>query len=218
VFDVNYAGSTGYGRTFRHLLRGGWGVVDVEDHVAAARFLAAQGLVDPERLAVRGWSAGGYNTFACLAFADTFHAGAAYFGISDVAVFAAQTHKFESRYADYLVGPRETSQALYRERSPLHSADRINAPLAMFQGDLDKITPANQSEMILDSLRGRQVPVMYLLFEGEGHGFRKYETNLACLKAELAFYGKVFDFTPADDLPPIPLENFVGPTGPSAAW
>ena len=111
-------GSTGYGRDFRHLLRGGWGVVDVEDHVAAARHLVAEGLVDPERLAVRGWSAGGYNTFAALAFADTFQAGASYFGISDVAYFASQTHKFESRYADYLVGPRDTSQALYRERSP----------------------------------------------------------------------------------------------------
>ncbi len=207
VFDINYAGSTGYGRPFRHLLRGGWGVVDVEDHVAAARYLSEAGLVDPERLAVRGWSAGGYNTFAALAFADTFHAGAAYFGISDVTAFADQTHKFESHYAEYLVGPRATSEALYRERSPLYSADRITAPLAMFQGEIDKITPKNQSEMILESLRARQVPVMYMLFEGEGHGFRKAETNLACLRAELAFYGQVFGFNPADDLPPIALEN-----------
>ena len=207
VFDINYAGSTGYGRDFRHLLRGGWGVVDVEDHVAAARHLVAQGLVDGDRLAVRGWSAGGYNTFAALAFADTFQAGVSYFGISDVAYFADQTHKFESRYADYLVGPRATSEALYRERSPLHSADRITAPLAMFQGDKDKITPKNQSELILESLRARDVPVMYVLFEDEGHGFRRADTNLACLKAELAFYARVFGFEPADRLPPIPLEN-----------
>ncbi|MBL8553994.1 MAG: S9 family peptidase [Phenylobacterium sp.] len=217
VFDVNYAGSTGYGRDFRHLLRGGWGVVDVEDHVAAARHLVAEGLVDPERLAVRGWSAGGYNTFAALAFADTFHAGASYFGISDVAYFASQTHKFESRYADYLVGPRDTSEALYRERSPLHSADRITAPLAMFQGERDRITPKNQSELILESLRKRGVPVMYMLFEGEGHGFRRADTNLACLKAELAFYARLFGFRPADVLPPIVIENVDRPAAAAGA-
>ena len=207
VFDVNYAGSTGYGREFRHLLKGGWGVVDVEDHVAAARYLADNGYVDPNRLGVRGWSAGGYNTFACLAFADTFHTGASYFGISDVGLFAAETHKFESRYADYLVGPAATSQDLWRERSPLRHADAITAPLVMFQGALDKITPPNQSELILDSLRRRNVPVMYQLFEGEGHGFRKAETNLACLSAELAFYGRIFNFIPADAVPEIALEN-----------
>ncbi|MBI1197802.1 MAG: prolyl oligopeptidase family serine peptidase [Phenylobacterium sp.] len=207
VFDINYAGSTGYGRPFRDLLKGGWGVVDVEDHAAAALHLAREGLVDGARLGVRGWSAGGYNTFACLAFADVFHAGCAYFGISDVAVWAAETHKLESRYPDYLVGPRETSAELWKARSPLHHADRIRAPLLMLQGDRDKITPPNQSERILENLKRRGVPVGYILFEGEGHGFRKSETNLASLQAELAFFSRIFGVTPPERLPPIPLLN-----------
>jgi dipeptidyl aminopeptidase/acylaminoacyl peptidase len=207
VFDINYAGSTGYGRRFRNLLKGGWGVVDVQDHAAAALHLAEQGLVDPNRLGVRGWSAGGYNTFACLAFADVFHAGCAYFGISDVTRFAEETHKFEAHYADYLVGPRETSAALWQARSPLHHADRIDVPLLMLQGDLDRITPPNQSEMILESLDRRGVPVGYILFKGEGHGFRRYETNLTSLQAELAFFSRVFGVRPADPVPDIPLRN-----------
>ncbi|MFA7262485.1 MAG: prolyl oligopeptidase family serine peptidase [Caulobacter sp.] len=217
VFDINYAGSTGYGRPFRNLLKGGWGVVDVEDHVAAARHLAAEGLVDGDRLAVRGWSAGGYNAFACLAFADVFQAGVAYFGISDLVLFANETHKFEAYYTDYLVGPRETSQALFRERSPLYSADKMSAPLLMLQGALDKITPPNQSELILESLKRRGVPVGYILFEGEGHGFRMAETNLVSLQAELAFYGKVFGFEPAEPLPPLVLENADALPGGTAA-
>ncbi len=207
VLDINYAGSTGYGRAFRHLLRGGWGVVDVEDHCAGARFLRDQGLVDGNRLGVRGWSAGGYNTFACLAFADVFQAGASYFGISDIGLWAEQTHKLEAHYADYLIGPPESSEALYRERSPLFQADKIRVPLAMFQGSADKVTPRNQSELIRQDLDTRGVPSMYLLFEGEGHGFRKAETNRACFAAELAFFGRVFGFHPADDLPPITIDH-----------
>lgn len=207
VLDINYAGSTGYGRAFRNLLKGGWGVVDVQDHAAAALHLAKEGVVDGARLGVRGWSAGGYNTFASLAFADVFHAGCAYFGISDVGLWAHETHKFEAYYPDYLVGPRETSQVLWKARSPLQHADGIRAPLLMLQGDRDKITPPNQSELILESLRRRGVPVGYILFEGEGHGFRKPETNLAALKAELAFFSQVFGLEPADELPALVLEN-----------
>lgn len=205
VFDINYAGSTGYGRPFRDLLKGGWGVVDVQDHVAAALHLAQVGLVDGERLGVRGWSAGGFNTFACLAFSDVFHAGCAYFGISDVELWARETHKLEAYYADYLVGPRETSQRLWRARSPLHNADNITAPLLMLQGDQDKITPPNQSEAILKNLQDRGVPVGYILFEGEAHGFRKASSNLASLQAELAFFSRIFGVRVADQLPELVL-------------
>jgi dipeptidyl aminopeptidase/acylaminoacyl peptidase len=196
VVDVNYGGSTGYGRAYRDLLKGQWGVVDVEDCVAAARFLADRGDVDPDRLAIRGGSAGGFTTLAALAFHDTFAAGVSKYGVADLAVLAQETHKFESRYLDGLIGPWPEAEATYRERSPLFHADQIRVPLLVLQGLEDEVVPPNQSQMIVDALEANGIPVSYLTFEGEQHGFRKAETIVAATEAELAFYGEVFGFTP----------------------
>jgi dipeptidyl aminopeptidase/acylaminoacyl peptidase len=203
VVDVNYGGSFGFGRAYRDRLQGQWGVVDVEDCVAAARFLAERGDVDPGRLAIRGGSAGGFTTLAALAFHDTFAAGVNSFGVADLAVLARETHKFESRYLDGLVGPWPEADALYRERSPLFHADGIRVPLLVLQGLDDEIVPPNQSEMIVDALKANGVPVAYLAFEGEQHGFRKADTIIRATEAELSFYGQVFGFDPpgiTDDL------------------
>jgi dipeptidyl aminopeptidase/acylaminoacyl peptidase len=208
VVDVNYGGSIGYGRPYRELLRGQWGVVDVEDCVAAARYLADRGDVDPERLAIRGGSAGGFTTLAALAFHDTFAAGVNMFGVADLAVMAQETHKFESRYLDGLVGPWPEAEATYRERSPLFHADRIDRPLLVLQGLEDEVVPPNQSELIVDALRANAVPVAYLAFEGEQHGFRQAETIIRAAEAELSFYGQVFGFEPAGDIEPVVIENW----------
>jgi dipeptidyl aminopeptidase/acylaminoacyl peptidase len=208
VVDVNYGGSIGYGRDYRELLRGQWGIVDVEDCVAAARYLADRGDVDPDRLAIRGGSAGGFTTLAALAFHDTFAAGVNMFGVADLAVLAHDTHKFESRYLDGLVGPWPEAEAVYRERSPLHHADDIDVPLLVLQGLEDEVVPPNQSELIVDALRGNGVPVAYLAFEGEQHGFRKAETIIRATEAELSFYGQVFGFEPAGDVEPLVIENW----------
>ncbi len=197
VVDVNYGGSTGYGRAYRELLRGQWGVVDVEDCVAAARFLAERGDVDPERMGIRGGSAGGFTTLAALAFHDTFAAGVSKYGVADLAVLAQETHKFESRYMDSLVGPWPEAEDVYRERSPLYHADQIRVPLLVLQGLEDEVVPPNQSEMIVAALEANGIPVTYLAFEGEQHGFRRAETIVRATEAELAFYGEVFGFDPA---------------------
>jgi len=197
VVDVNYGGSTGYGRAYRELLKGQWGVVDVEDCVAAAEYLADRGDVDPERMAIRGGSAGGFTTLAALAFHDTFAAGVSKYGVADLAVLAQETHKFESRYLDGLVGPWPEAEATYRERSPLYHAHRIRVPLLVLQGLEDEVVPPNQSQMIVDALETNGIPVTYLTFEGEQHGFRKAETIIRATEAELAFYGEVFGFPPA---------------------
>jgi dipeptidyl aminopeptidase/acylaminoacyl peptidase len=194
VLEVNYGGSTGYGRSYRHLLRGGWGVVDVEDHIAGAKYLIAQGLVDPKACAVRGWSAGGYATLACLAFSDFFAAGADHYGISDVEQFRRETHKLEARYSDYLVGP-ESDVALSYARSPLQAADRIRCPMIIFQGLDDKIVPPNQSQLIVERIKQNGIPITYLEFAGEAHGFRRKETNMAVCDAELAFFRDVFEIS-----------------------
>lgn len=210
VVDVDYAGSTGYGREYREQLKGAWGVVDVADCLAAARTLAETGRVDPARMAIRGGSAGGFTTLAALARADTpFSAGADHFGVADLAALAADTHKFESRYLDGLVGPYPEAGDVYRERSPLTHVDRFSTPLIVLQGDEDAIVPPNQSEMIVDALRTRGVPVAYLLFRGEQHGFRKAENIRRALDAELAFYARVFGFAlPADEaIEPVEIEN-----------
>lgn len=191
VVDVNYGGSTGYGRPYRNLLQGAWGVVDVEDAVAAARYLADEELADTDRLAIRGGSAGGYTTLAALCFHDVFRAGASHFGVADLAALATETHKFESRYLDGLVGPWPEARAVYEERSPIFHTERIDCPLAVFQGLDDPIVPPNQAQMIVDSLRARGVPVTHVTFEGEQHGFRKAENIKAALDGELAFYLKV---------------------------
>ena len=197
VLDVNYGGSTGYGRAYRERLSGRWGIVDVEDCVAGARHLAAQGLVDAERMAIRGGSAGGFTTLCALAFHDVFKAGASYYGVSDLRALDADTHKFESRYNTDLLGPLEGREALYAQRSPVHHAHRLSCPVIFFQGLDDKVVLPAQSEVMVAALRERGILVEYHAFEGEGHGFRRKESLQKAMEAELAFYAKVFGFTPA---------------------
>jgi dipeptidyl aminopeptidase/acylaminoacyl peptidase len=188
VLDVNYGGSTGFGRAYRERLNGSWGVVDVDDCVNGAKYLAAQDLVDARRIVISGGSAGGYTTLAALVFRDFFQGGASHYGVSDVAALARDTHKFESRYLDWLIGPYPQEEALYRERSPLFHADRLSKPVIFFQGDDDKVVPPNQSEAMVEALRRKGNPVGYFLFAGEQHGFRKAANVQRCLDAELAFY------------------------------
>jgi dipeptidyl aminopeptidase/acylaminoacyl peptidase len=207
VLDVNYGGSTGYGRAYRERLDGKWGIVDVDDCCAGARFLASRGRVDGQRLAIRGGSAGGYTTLACLAFRKVFAAGASHYGISDCEVLARDTHKFESRYLDSLIGPYPARRDLYRARSPLHHLDGLSRPVIFFQGLDDKVVPPNQAEMLFEALRQRGVPTAYVPFEGEQHGFRKAESICRALEGELYFFSKVFGFTPADPIPPVPIQN-----------
>jgi dipeptidyl aminopeptidase/acylaminoacyl peptidase len=204
VLDVNYGGSTGFGRAYRERLSGQWGVVDVEDCVAGARHLAAHGGAHPARLAIRGGSAGGYTTLCALAFHDVFRAGASWYGVGDLRALDADTHKFESRYTHDLLGPPAAREALYAERSPLHHADRIACPVIFFQGLDDKVVPPGQSETMVAALTARGVPAAYLAFEGEGHGFRRRETIERAFEAELAFYAQVFGFVPAGGAAPIP--------------
>ncbi len=210
VADVNYGGSTGYGRAYRELLHDAWGVVDVADCIAAARWLADNGRVDPHRLAIRGGSAGGYTTLAALARTDTpFSAGADHYGIADLEALAAETHKFESRYLDGLIGEYPSERDRYRERSPIHHVDRFRSPLIVLQGSEDAVVPPNQSQMIVDALRERQTPVAYLLFAGEQHGFRRAENIRRALDSELSFYGQIFgfDLPAAEGIEPVAIEN-----------
>jgi dipeptidyl aminopeptidase/acylaminoacyl peptidase len=207
VVDVNYRGSTGYGRAYRNALRGTWGVADVDDCCAAATYLADGGRVDPARLAIRGGSAGGYTTLCALAFRDRFAAGASHFGVSDLAAMARDTHKFESRYLDGLIGPYPEREDLYRERSPLAHADRIRCPVIFLQGLDDKVVPPDQSELMVRALRGGGVPVAYVAFEGEQHGFRQASSIRRSLEAELYFYGRIFGFAPADPIEPVDIAN-----------
>ena len=207
VVDVNYGGSTGFGRAYRRRLRGGWGVVDLADVVAAVDHLVAAGRIDPDRVAIRGGSAGGYLVLAALAFSDRFKAGTNYYGVADIELLLRETHKFESRYGDWLVGPLPESREICRARSPVHHLDRFTAPLLTLQGLDDRIVPPGQSEAIVAALRARGVPVAYLPFAGEQHGFRNPATIVAALEAELSFYGQVFGFTPAGDVPPLRIEG-----------
>jgi dipeptidyl aminopeptidase/acylaminoacyl peptidase len=207
LVDVNYGGSTGYGRAYRDSLKGRWGIVDVEDSIHAARFLAERGDVDPARIAIRGSSAGGYTTLAALAFHDFFAAGASHYGIGDLETLARDTHKFEARYLDSLVGPWPEAAALYRERSPIHHAERISSALILFQGADDMVVPPAQSAAMFAAVRERGLPVACLLFEHESHGFRRAETIRRALEAELWFYGRVLGFEPADAIEPVALEN-----------
>ncbi|WP_308259071.1 S9 family peptidase [Pseudonocardia sp. H11422] len=215
VVDVNYGGSAGFGRTYRDLLKGAWGVVDVADCIAAARWLGEQGRVDRQRLCIRGGSAGGYTTLAALAREDTpFTAGADHFGVADLEALAADTHKFESRYLDALVGDYPAQREVYVERSPIHHVDRLHRPLIVLQGSEDAIVPPNQSTKIVDALRARRVPVAYLLFDGEQHGFRRAENIRRALDAELSFYAQVLGFAlPADEgIEPVEVENLGQPS------
>ena len=195
VLDVNYGGSTGYGRSYRDRLKGQWGIVDVEDVVGGAEAMVAAGKADPQRLIIRGGSAGGYTTLAALTFHQTFKAGASYYGISDLEVLQSDTHKFEARYNDLLIGPWPAAREVYRARSPIHFTDRLSCPIILFQGLEDKVVPPNQSEMMAEAVRKKGIKVKYVTFEGEQHGFRKAENIIRALEEELAFYQDVFHMT-----------------------
>ena len=197
VVDVDYRGSTGYGKAYRKLLDGQWGVADVQDCVAAAQYLAARGDVDPKRLMIRGGSAGGFTVLAALAFFDVFAAGANRYGVADLEALATDTHKFESRYLDSLVGPYPQEKAIYVERSPINHVDGIDVPLIVLQGAEDVIVPPSQSEMIVSALKSKGVKVAYLLFPDEQHGFRQRDNIVRALEAELAFFGEVLGFDAA---------------------
>jgi dipeptidyl aminopeptidase/acylaminoacyl peptidase len=205
VVDVNYRGSSGHGRAYRELLQGTWGVVDSEDCVAAARHLAAAGEIDGARVAIHGGSAGGYATLCALAFHDGIAAGASYYGVADAEALARDTHKFEARYLDGLIGPYPERADLYRERSPIHHADRIRTPVILFQGLEDEVVPPSQAEEMAAALARNGVPHAYLPFAGEQHGFRRAETRIRCLEAELCFYGRILGFEPADELEPVEI-------------
>jgi len=205
VVDVNYRGSSGYGREYRNELRGTWGVVDTEDCVNAALYLAEQGEADGARLAIRGGSAGGYATLCALTFHDAFAAGASYYGVADAEALARDTHKFESRYLDRLIGPYPERADLYKERSPINHVERLRSPVILFQGLEDEVVPPNQAETMVAALAQNGVPHAYLAFEGEQHGFRKAETNIRCLEAELYFYGRIMGFEPAGDPEPVEI-------------
>lgn len=207
VLDVNYRGSTGYGRVYRRQLDGQWGLADVEDCIAGARYLVERGLADAPRLAIRGGSAGGYTTLCALTFHRLFRAGAVYYGVSDLEALARDTHKFEAHYLDRLVGPYETSRARYHERSPIHHVDRLSCPVIFFQGLEDRVVPPDQTEKMVQALRTRNIPVAYVAFEGEQHGFRRAENIQRALEAEFWFYSRLFGFTPADPIEPVAIEN-----------
>jgi dipeptidyl aminopeptidase/acylaminoacyl peptidase len=207
VLDVNYGGSTGYGRAYRERLNDQWGIVDVDDHVNGARYLIDKGLVDPERTAIRGWSASGYTTLATLAFRNLFRAGASHFGISDLETMTTDTHKFESRYLDGLIGPYPGRKDIYEERSPIHHLKGFTVPLILFQGSEDTVVPPDQAETLYEAMKARGLPVAMVLFEGEGHGFRRAENIRRALEGELDFYGQVFGFAPAGEIERVEIAN-----------
>ena len=207
VLDVNYGGSTGYGRDYRERLNTAWGIVDVDDCVNGAKFLAACGEVDGNRLMIDGGSAGGYTTLCALTFRDDFKAGASHYGVSDLEALELDTHKFESRYSDTLIGPYPERRDLYTERSPINFTDRLSCPVIFFQGLEDKVVPPNQAEMMVEALRKKGLPVAYVAFEGEQHGFRRAENIKRSLDGELYFYSRVFGFELADEVEPVPIEN-----------
>jgi dipeptidyl aminopeptidase/acylaminoacyl peptidase len=207
VLDVNYGGSSGYGRAYRERLYGRWGIVDVDDCVNGARYLAEKGLVDKNRVAIRGGSAGGYTTLSALTFRDFFKAGASHYGVSDLEALAKDTHKFESRYLDRLIGPYPEKRELYRQRSPINAVERLSCPVIFFQGLEDKVVPPDQTEKMVDALRQKHLPVAYLAFPGEQHGFRNAETIKRVLDAELYFYSRVFGFGLPDPVEPVMIEN-----------
>lgn len=207
MLDVNYGGSSGYGRAYRQRLEGRWGIVDVDDCANGARYLAEQGRVDGERLAIRGSSAGGYTTLCALTFRNIFKAGASYYGISDLEALAKETHKFEARYLDRLVGPYPERQDIYRQRSPIHFTDSLSCPLILFQGLEDEVVPPNQAEMMVAALQAKGLTVAYVPFEGEQHGFRRAETIKRALDSELYFYSRVFGFELAEPVEPVEIYN-----------
>ena len=210
VVDVNYGGSTGYGRAYRERLNGEWGVVDLQDCVNAARFLVEEGEADPDRLLITGGSAGGYTTICALTFTNEFAAGSSYFGIADLEQFGGgETHKFELEYEHTLVGPYPEAAELYRARSAIHFVEQITTPMLVLQGADDMVVPPSQAELIVAALEERRIPHAYLLFEGEGHGFRKAETIVTSLEAELSFYAQILGFEPGDHIPRLAIAHLI---------
>jgi len=207
IVDVNYSGSTGYGRAYRERLKGNWGVRDVQDCAAAAKYLADAGLVDRARLIIKGGSAGGYTTLAALTFMDVFKAGASYYGVGDLTLLAQDTHKFESRYLDSMIGPYPQEKQLYFNRSPLNFADQLDCPVIFMQGLDDPVVPPNQAESMVAALKQNGIPVAYLPFEGESHGFRKSTTVIKSIESEYYFYTQIFGIDPAEALEPIKIFN-----------
>jgi len=207
VVDVDYGGSTGYGRPYRERLKGRWGLLDVADCVEASRALVREGRAAAEARLIRGSSAGGFLALCVLAFYNEFAGGASYYGVADLEALARETHKFEARYLDQIVAPYPQEVQVYRARSPIHHAGQISCPLILFQGLEDRVVPPAQAEALVRALQAKGVPYAYLAFPGEGHGFRRAETIERCLQAELAFYGHILGFEPADDLPPVPIQN-----------
>ncbi|MES2898460.1 MAG: prolyl oligopeptidase family serine peptidase [Pseudomonadota bacterium] len=210
VLDVNYRGSSGFGRDYRDALKGQWGVVDVDDCVAGARYLATRGDVDADRLIIRGSSAGGLTTLCALAFHDVFKAGACYYGVSDLAGLDADSHKFESHYNEYLIAPASQAAAVYLQRSPINHSEKLKRPMIFFQGLDDKVVPPQQSEVMVKALRAAGVPVAYMTLEGEGHGFRKSDSIIRTLEAELYFYQRIFGMAQPGGTPPVAIENLPG--------
>lgn len=209
VLDVNYRGSTGFGRAYRERLYGAWGVADVADCVYGAIHLARQRRIDGARRAIRGGSAGGFTTLCALTFHQEFAAGASYYGVSDLEALARDTHKFEARYLDRLIGPYPAARPQYQARSPINFVDRMTRPMIFFQGLDDRVVPPDQTARMVDALRRKRVPVAFLAFAGEAHGFRRAETIRRSLEAELYFYGRIFGFAPADRLEPVAIENLL---------
>jgi dipeptidyl aminopeptidase/acylaminoacyl peptidase len=207
VLDVNYGGSTGYGRKYRERLNDKWGIVDVDDCVNGARYLVERGEVDGNRLIITGGSAGGYTTLCALTFRDTFKAGASHFGVSDAEALARDTHKYESRYLDGLLGPYPERCDIYRERSPINFTERLSCPVIFFQGLEDKVVPADQAERMVEALRTKGIPVAYVAFAGEQHGFRQAKNIKSALDGELYFYSRVFGFGLAEAVEPVKIEN-----------
>jgi len=207
IVDVNYRGSTGFGRSYMEALDGEWGVKDVQDCVSAAQFLVSEGLVDPERLAIKGGSAGGFTVLAALAFYEVFSAGASRYGVADLETLARDTHKFESRYLDRLIGPYPDQREVYLERSPIYHSEKFSCPMIILQGAEDAVVPQNQADHVVSALKKKGVAHAYLLFEGEGHGFRKAENIVAALEGEYSFFAQIFGFQPADQIPEVEISE-----------
>lgn len=207
VVDVNYGGSTGFGKEYRETLTKQWGIVDVEDCIAAAEFLVAQGQADEKALLIRGGSAGGYTTLCALTFHDVFAAGMSRYGVADLEALASDSHKFEARYLDKMIGEYPKEKALYQERSPIHHTEKLSCPILLLQGEEDKVVPPNQAQLMVGALEKKQIPYGYLLFEGEGHGFRNAETIIAAFNAELYFYRKILGIESEENIPPIEIKH-----------
>jgi dipeptidyl aminopeptidase/acylaminoacyl peptidase len=208
VVDVNYGGSSGYGRAYRNRLYGNWGVVDVDDCINAARFLVAEGLADADRLWITGGSAGGFTVLLSLTKRDFYDTGASHYGIGDLELFVKETHKFEAHYVDTLVGPYPERGDLYRDRSAVHFADDLKCPVILFQGLEDKVVPPSQAEEFVAVCRKKKLPYAYVAFEGEQHGFRQEKNIRRSIEGEMYFVSRIFGFTPSDQIEPVKIENF----------